>query len=85
MTKKDDNKSEDTTKIKKVLTKEIADLRETIAERDKVQEALRESEERLRLLTENVPDIIMTVDLFGTIIAINRTVTGISVEDTNPY
>jgi PAS domain S-box-containing protein len=44
------------------------------------EKALRDSEERWRSLTQNAPDIIMTVDSDDTILFINRTVTGLTVE-----
>ena len=49
--------------------------------RQRTQAAAQESEERWRLLAENVPDIIMTVSREGTILALNRTVPGITLEE----
>ncbi len=42
---------------------------------------LRKSEERLRVLIDNVQDVIMTVDYNGTILSINRTKQGTRPED----
>jgi PAS domain S-box-containing protein len=42
---------------------------------------LRKSEERLRVLIDNVQDVIMTVDYHGTILSINRTKQGTRPED----
>ena len=52
-----------------------------VTARREAEEALRESEERWRSLSENAPDIIVTVDREGTILATNRTVPGFSVEE----
>jgi len=52
-----------------------------VTARREAEEALRESEERWRSLSENAPDIIVTVDRAGTILATNRTVPGFSVEE----
>ncbi len=53
-----------------------------ITERMKIEEALRESEERWHSVVKNAPDIIITVDNEGKIIFINHTPEGISVEET---
>ena len=46
----------------------------------KAEEALKESEKKWRLLAENVPDIIVSVDKEGRIQFINRAVTGFDTE-----
>jgi len=48
----------------------------------RAERALRELEEQWRSLVENIPDIVMTVDADGTILFINRTVLGLTVEGT---
>jgi len=53
-----------------------------ITERKRAEEALQESEEKWRSLAENVPNIIIVVHRDGTIQFVNRTVSGITVEET---
>ena len=48
-----------------------------ITQRKKANEALRESEERLRSLLENIPDFVITVDRNHKILMINRGIPGI--------
>jgi PAS domain S-box-containing protein len=50
---------------------EIVGFWADITERKRVEEALRESEERYRTLAENIPDIIYSLDQEGRIIALN--------------
>jgi len=60
---------EQNTKLKK--TNSV--LEDTIRDRDRAMEALQEAEEKWRSITENSPDLIMTLDPQGIIRFINRT------------
>jgi len=51
-----------------------------ISERKKAEEALRESEKKLRFLLENIPDFVITVDRNHKILMINRGVPSVTVE-----
>jgi diguanylate cyclase (GGDEF)-like protein/PAS domain S-box-containing protein/putative nucleotidyltransferase with HDIG domain len=53
-----------------------------ITERKRAEEELRGSEERWRSLAENAPNIILIADRDGTIQFVNRTVPGITTEET---
>jgi len=50
-------------------------------ERKRLEEALKDSEERCRSLVENAPNIVIVVDREGVIQFINRTVPGLSAEE----
>jgi len=52
-----------------------------ITERKRAAEALRESEEKWRSLVENAAAYIMTLERDGTIVFLNRTVPGITMEE----
>jgi len=80
-------KDEDKTKEQLIndlnqLRQRNTELEKSEAERKRAEEALRQSEERWRSLAQSIPDIILTVARDGTILAINRTVSGVTVEET---
>jgi PAS domain S-box-containing protein len=52
-----------------------------ITARKEMERALQESEERWRSLVENVPNLVMIVEPDGTLWYINRTVSGITMEE----
>ncbi|HBB35838.1 MAG TPA: PAS domain S-box protein [Cyanobacteria bacterium UBA8803] len=64
------------------LTTTLEKLQQEIAERQRTENALRESQERWRSLVKNAPDIIYTCDPQGKLLFINRTVPGITVEQS---
>ena len=47
--------------------------------RDRAEESLRQSEARLKTLTENAPDLVMMMDLQGRLLYINRTVAAMTL------
>jgi diguanylate cyclase (GGDEF)-like protein/PAS domain S-box-containing protein len=71
------------------LTQRVRELRRQVSELEDpevrpgmAREVLRDSEEIWRLLIEKIPDIILTVDRDGTILALNRRPTGRPVTET---
>jgi PAS domain S-box-containing protein len=74
---------------KEQLIKELAEMRQRVAylekivtEQKKVEQALKESEAKWRSLTENAPNIILTVARNGTIHFLNRTIGEYTPEQT---
>jgi PAS domain S-box-containing protein len=59
---------------------EIQAIGQDVTEARRAMEKLRESEERLRSITENAPDFIMLLDLEGRVRFINRTVPDLTPE-----
>lgn len=59
------------------LKQRIKELDEEVAERKRLEAALRESEEKWGSLVDNAPNVIMIVDREGIIQYINQTVSGI--------
>ena len=59
---------------------EVVFLRD-VTERKQTEEALKESEGKLRFLLENIPDFIVTVDRNHRILMVNRGVPGVTVEE----
>jgi PAS domain S-box-containing protein len=63
------------------LNQANATLRQEIAERRRIEEELRESEEKWRTVGEAVPDFIIMFDRQGTILFINRLLPGYRSEE----
>lgn len=61
-------------KLEERVRQRTEDLRLEIEERQRVVDALRTSEAKLRSLVENVPEVIVNIDLNGSITFINRTI-----------
>ncbi len=62
------------------LTTALERLEQEISDRERTENALRESEERWRSLVKNAPDFICTCDRDGKLLFINRTLPAFSVE-----
>jgi PAS domain S-box-containing protein len=58
-----------------------AHLRAEIAERERVEEALRTSEAKWRQLVQHIPALVIEIDLDGTILTLNRPQSGLTLDD----
>jgi two-component system cell cycle sensor histidine kinase/response regulator CckA len=67
-------------RVNSELESRSLELQQELTERRRAQEALQQSEEKWRSLSENAPDIIMTVNREGIILFINRVLPGFNVE-----
>lgn len=63
------------------LSQTNADLLQEIRDRQRIENALRESEARWRSLVENAPSFVIMIDRKGKILFINRTLVNFSVEN----
>lgn len=61
-------------KLEDRVRQRTEDLRREVEERQRVVDALRTSEAKLRSLVENVPEVIVNIDLNGAITFINRAI-----------
>jgi PAS domain S-box-containing protein len=60
----------------------ITELEKSETGRKRAEEELRQSGQRWHSLVQNIPDIILVVARSGTILAVNRTVSGSTLEET---
>ncbi|MGL1890874.1 MAG: PAS domain S-box protein [Spirochaetaceae bacterium] len=65
----------------KIGENKVAVLFTEITEKYKMEYALKESEERIRLFTQNVPDYLLQIDRMGKIEYINKTFEGLTQKD----
>jgi PAS domain S-box-containing protein len=69
-------------KEERELINVVADFLSHIIQHRRTEKQIKESEEKWRSILENAPNVILTVDRNGTILFINRTVSGFTVEET---
>ncbi len=73
---------EDEQKTKTELPKQSSVFPGRAAQFGQAKDALRESEEKWRFLLKNTADVVLNLDRDGTILFINNTVPGYTIEDT---
>jgi len=73
---------EDEQKTKAELPKQSNVLPSRVSQLEQAKDALRESEEKWRFLLKSSPDAILSLERDGTILFINHTVPGYTIEDT---
>ncbi len=70
------------------ISRDISDRKQAEAEREQMQEALRQSEERLRFIADTIPHIVWATDAYGVTDYVNQQwieYTGLSLEAAMDY
>ncbi|HKO99098.1 MAG TPA: CHASE domain-containing protein [Pyrinomonadaceae bacterium] len=74
VTRSDERAREKAQKSEAETRESEAKLRQTLIERERAEQAMREGDERYRELVENANDIVFTLDLEGNVTSINKAV-----------